>query len=125
MASLLMIVALFLFCYLIVALTYWDSLFHRVWSFALFSLLLSTIGLFYLPLSTHTTPLLSIFTFLIFVLCVALSPVQSILYPTEVDDTNDRALEIIWPTTIDDGASQGTIFAESVLPLKYLDTIMD
>jgi len=110
MNPLLLIAASCFLFYLVPAVIFWDSLFHRVWSLALVCLPLSIVALCHPPLSDYTLPIL-IFTILDFVLSVALSPVQTILYPGEDDGTNYSALMII-----NDEAVQTMISAEFVPP---------
>jgi hypothetical protein len=110
MNTLLLIAASCFLCYFVPAVIFWESLFHRVWSLALLCLPLSIIALYHPPLSDYTLPIL-IFTILDFMLSVALSPVQIILYPREDDGTDPSALKII-----NDEAVQTKIYAEFVPP---------
>jgi hypothetical protein len=123
-ASLFLFVTLSLIWYLVWAVVLSESLFHRVWSLALFLLLLSTTLIYSLPLSGYTI-LLSVFAVLDGLLCVALSPAQAVFHQTKNGDQNDRALEIFPSKSINDGAPPMTILAESVLSLHCIGSLMD
>ena len=58
-----------------------------------------------LPLSGYSV-LLATFIVLDFLLCVALSPAQAVLYHTKISDIYDRALEIFSSKKIEDGGLQ-------------------
>jgi hypothetical protein len=106
-----LLIAAFVYCLLAI---FWDSLFHRVWSFALLCLSLSLFALYHPLLFDYNLPSW-IFTILVFSLSVALSPASVILYhilcSREDDGTTYRPFEIIV-----DEADQTRISAEFVPP---------
>ena len=111
-----------LFMYLLWAVVLSDSLFHRVWSLALSSLLVLTTLLYCLPFSGYTI-FLSILAVLDFALCVALSPAQKVFHHTKIIDSDHKTLEVFPPRSDvpnRNGTSQATILVEFVLSLLYL-----
>ncbi|RDW87439.1 hypothetical protein BP5796_03133 [Coleophoma crateriformis] len=102
--------------YLIWAVVYSDSLFHRVWSLGLCCLLPLANALFSQPISISTVPLL-VLTILDLVLCVALSPAQVLLFhsPTQ---SKGKVLDVIFPPSTspaDHEEAQKTTIADIVV----------
>jgi endonuclease/exonuclease/phosphatase (EEP) superfamily protein YafD len=118
MNTLLLIAASCFLCYFVPATIFWDSLFHRVWSLALLCLPLSIVALYHPPLSDYTLPIL-IFTILDFVLSVALSPAQAILYPREDDGTSYSALKIINYETVQTRISAEFVPPSLIIPVHF------
>ena len=90
-----------------------DSLFHRVWSVALFLFSLLTTAIFNSRVSVSTVPL-AVLDLLIFALCIALSPAQLLLHPAKSVDQKDKALDTLFPKSDED--KRESLFTESVLP---------
>lgn len=103
-----------LILYLVWAVVLSDSLFHRIFSLALFALLVLTSLICTLPLATYTIPL-SIVAFLDLVLCVALSPAQAIFHRSRANDLHRRSLEVFSPDSTSNGVLEEAIMAELVL----------
>ncbi len=115
------IIASILFSYLVWAVILSDSLFHRVWSLALFLLLVLPTLVFSLPFGGLTI-FLCVLVVLDFALCVALSPAQAVFSRLGTIDLDRKAMEIFYPksNSLDsNGSSQETVLAEFVLPLLY------
>ncbi|OCL09943.1 hypothetical protein AOQ84DRAFT_290259 [Glonium stellatum] len=91
-----------------------NSLFHRVWSLSLCSLLLLTAALFSLPVSTYT-PLFTVLVLLDFALCITLSPAQ-VLWQTKSINLSNKALKTLYPRENDynDADSKKTLFADII-----------
>jgi hypothetical protein len=112
--------------YLAWAIVLSDNFFHRVWSFALSSLLVLIALAYYLPFSISTIFLIVI-ALLDAVFCVALSPVQIFFRHAKSLDPGYKALEILSPnenSSNESGDSQSTILAEFVLPLLSFDILV-
>ncbi|KAF8523952.1 hypothetical protein BU17DRAFT_85441 [Hysterangium stoloniferum] len=92
------------------------SLFHRINSLALLSFLFLTHQLSNLPISADTIPFY-ILDFAIFVLCVALSPAQVLLFRREAPDRKKTAITTYRPngnSPSPDGHSENTIDVDIV-----------
>ncbi|RDW73350.1 hypothetical protein BP6252_07257 [Coleophoma cylindrospora] len=102
--------------YLIWAVVYSDSLFHRVWSLGLCCLLPLATALFSQHISIFTAPLF-LLTILDLALCIALSPAQVLLFhsPTQ---SKRKVLDIIFPpstSSADHEEAQKTTIADIVV----------
>ena len=89
-----------------------DSLFHRVWSIALFLFSLVTAAISNSPVSVSTVPL-AVLDLLIFALCIALSPAQLLFHPAKSVDQKDKALDTLFPKSDEERESLFTEFVIS------------
>lgn len=106
--------------YLVWAVVLSDSLFHRVFSLALFALFVLMTLICTLTFSAYTIPL-SVLAFLDLMLCVALSPAQAIFHRTRANDLRRRSLEVFSRNSTSNGALEGAIIAELVLLQHYFN----
>jgi hypothetical protein len=110
------ILATCLISYSIWAVILSDSLFHRVWSLSLCSLLWLALILYALPLSTYTIPL-SLLSLINLLLCIALSPLQIFFHSADCIYEEQERLSIHSPSNTcltNNNGSQDTLFVESV-----------
>ena len=89
-----------------------DSLFHRVWSIALFLVSLLTAAIFNWPVSVSTVPL-AVLDLLVFALYITLSPAQLLLHPAKAVDQKDKALDTLFPKS--DENKRESLFIKFVL----------
>ena len=73
-----------------------DSLFHRVWSGALFLLWFLTARLFDQPFSISSVPL-AMLVLLVFIVCIIMSPAQLLLFNTKSIVPKKKALQTYGP----------------------------
>ena len=74
-----------------------DYLFHRVWSLALFLLLILAPRLFNEPFSASSIPL-AILVLFVLAICIVLSPAQLILFHAKPIGPKGEVLEVFKPT---------------------------